>query len=101
MLRVLWTPVAESDPDDILFQIAFIDRNPSRGERIYFEIRDCVTKHFENRVPGHGLPGAPEDWLYLRYKRWLIFYQTHFDRIDVMRVIDAVRDLPKYLGGQG
>ena len=38
MPKVLWTPIAESDLDDILFYIAYVDRNPRTGERIYREI---------------------------------------------------------------
>lgn len=34
MPRVLWTPIAESDLDDILFYIARVARSPGTGERI-------------------------------------------------------------------
>jgi plasmid stabilization system protein ParE len=97
MSRVVWTPVAESDLDDILFYIAFVDRSPAVGERIYCEIRDKVTEHAEQNLPGRFHPDAPEGWFYLRHKRWLIFYQPYPDGVEVMRVIDAVRDLPRQL----
>lgn len=99
MPRVLWTPIAEADLDDILFYIAFVDRNPLTGERIYYEIRDRVVEQAERSLPGHHHPEAPEGWLYLRHKRWLVFYQPHPEGIEVMRVIDAVRDLPQHLRG--
>jgi len=47
MSRALWTPVAESDLDDILFYIACVDRRPLTGERLYYEIRDRVTEQAE------------------------------------------------------
>ena len=97
MRRVVWTPVAESDLDDILFYIAVVDRNPATAERIYYEIRDLVLEHAEKRLAGHKHPEAPAGWLYLRHKRWLIFYQPLPDGIEVTRVIDAVRDLPRRL----
>jgi len=97
MAGVVWTPVAESDLDDILFYIAFVDRRPATGERIYYEIRDRVAEHAARQLPGQRHPDAPDGWLYLRYKRWLIFYQPHEDGIEIMRVIDAVRDLPRQL----
>ncbi len=97
MSRVVWTPVAESDLDDILFYIAFVDRNPRAGERIYYEIRDKATEHAERNLMGQRHPDAPERWFYVRHKRWLIFYQPYHDGIEVMRVIDAVRDLPRRL----
>ncbi len=97
MPGVVWTPVAESDLDDILLYISLVDRRPTTGERIYYEIRDCVLEHAAKQLPGHRHPQAPEGWLYLRHKRWLIFYQALEDGIEVMRVIDAVRDLPRQL----
>ncbi|MEQ8788478.1 MAG: type II toxin-antitoxin system RelE/ParE family toxin [Pirellulaceae bacterium] len=99
MSRIVWTPVAESDLDDILFYIAIVDRNPATGERIYFEIRDRVVEQVEQGLPGHVHPSAPQGWSYLHYKRWLVFYRPHADGIEIMRVIDAVRDLPRHLGG--
>jgi plasmid stabilization system protein ParE len=72
---VIWTPVAESDLDDILFYIAVVDRNPTTGERIYYEIRDKLYEHVQKSLPGHVHPDAPAGWLYLRHKRWLVFYQ--------------------------
>lgn len=97
MARVLWTSIAESDLDDILYYIAFIDRNPATGERIYYEIRDRVNEQAAKPLSGHCHPAAPDDWRYVRHKRWLIFYQTRSDGIEVMRVVDSVRDLPRQL----
>ena len=97
MAGVVWTPVAESDLDDILFYISLVDRRPATGERIYYEIRDRVAEHAAKQLPGQRHPQAPEGWLYVRHKRWLIFYQSHEDGIEIMRVVDAVRDLPRQL----
>jgi toxin ParE1/3/4 len=99
MARALWTPVAESDLDDVLFYIAFIDRRPATGERLYGEIRDRVTQCAEQGLSGHSHPDAPAVWRYLKHKRWLIFFQPHPDGIEVMRVVDSVRDLPRHLRG--
>lgn len=97
MAQVLWTPIAESDLDDILFYIAFIDRRPLTGERLYYEIRERIAEHAEKGLPGNEYPHAPPGWRYLKHKRWLIFYQTHPEGIEVMRVVDGVRDLPRHL----
>ena len=93
MAGVVWTPVAESDVDDILFYISLVDRRPATGERIYHEIRDRVAAHAAKQLPGQRHPNAPEGWLYCRHKRWLIVYQPHSEGIEVLRVVDAVRDL--------
>ena len=99
MARALWTPVAASDLDDVLFYIAFVDRRPATGERLYHEIRDLVAHCAEQPLAGHAHPDAPAGWRYLKHKRWLIFFQPHPEGIEVMRVVDSVRDLPRHLRG--
>lgn len=100
MADVVWTPIAESDLDEILFYISLVDRKPATGERIYYEIRDRVADHASKQLPGQRHPHAPEGWLYVRHKRWLIFYRPHGDGIEVLRVVDGVRDLPQQFGGE-
>ena len=95
MAHVVWTPVAESDLDDILFYISLVDRRPLTGEKIYREIRDRVEEQAAKQLHGQRHPQAPEGWLYFKHKRWLVFYQPHTDGIEVLRVVDAVRDLPR------
>jgi plasmid stabilization system protein ParE len=97
MVRVVWTPIAQSDLDDILYYIAFVDRNRTTGERIYSELRSRVRQCAEGLFHGRQHPDAPEGWYYVKHKRWLIFYRNFPDGIEVMRVIDAVRDLPRHL----
>jgi plasmid stabilization system protein ParE len=97
MARVLWTPVAESDLEDILFYIALIDRRPAIGERLFYEIRDRIADYSYKPLAGHEHPHAPPGWRYVKHKRWLIFYQRHAEGIEVMRVVDGVRDIPRQL----
>jgi len=97
MPQAIWTPVAESDLDDILFYIAFIHRRPATGERLYFEFRDRVMQCAQQGLAGHSHPDAPAEWRYLKHKRWLIFFQPHSEGIEVMRVVDSARDLPRRL----
>ena len=96
-VQAVWTPVAESELDDILYYIAYQDRRPETGERIYYGIRHIVEKHAQSQLPGRIHPNAPEGWYYIRFKRWLIFYHPHPEGIEIMRVIDGVRDLPRQL----
>ena len=97
MSQAVWTPVAEEDLDDILFQIAMVDRRPETAERIYFEIRDRANEYATGDLPTLRHPVAPKTWSYFRQKRWLIFYKQHPTGIEVMRVVDGSRDLPKHL----
>lgn len=95
MATALWAPVAVEDLDDILYYIGVVDRNPETAERIYFEIRDRANEQADSSFPGHRHPQSPNSWRYVKHKRWLIFFKSHPDGIEVMRVIDGVRDLPR------
>lgn len=94
-MAVVWTPIAESDLDDILYYVSVVDRRPETGERIYCEIRHRLDEQDAKQLPGHLRSDAPKGWLYVKYKRWLIFYQPLVEGIEVMRIVDAVRDLPR------
>lgn len=100
MRQTVWTPIAELELDDLLYYIAVIDRRPETADRIYFEIRDLANHQANSRFAGHRHPEAPGNWRYIRHKRWLIFFQEHPEGIEVMRVIDSVRDLPKQFPNQ-
>ncbi len=97
MPDILWTPVAESDLDEILYYIACEDNRPELAIQVYHHIRDMIKYRVEHDVPGHRHPVAPDGWLYFQFKRWFIFYQPSLNGIEVMRVVDGVRDLPKTL----
>jgi len=97
MQDILWTLIAESDLDDILYYIAREDRRPEKAIDIFYEIQHAVRQHVIKEIPGHRHPIAPNGWLYFKFKRWLIFYQPISSGIEVMRVVDGVRDLPATL----
>ena len=100
MPRAVWTPIAESELDDILFYISMLARRPMTVERIFYEIRDRVNDQAVKQLAGQRHAQAPEGWLYFRHKRWLIFYQLHEQGIEVLRDIDGVRDLPQQFRGE-
>ena len=97
MPRALWTPQAQSELDDVLFHVAVRDRRPQTGEKLYFEIRRLADEFAESSAVRLTYPLAPAGWHYFLHKRWLVFYQLHAEGIEVMRVIDGVRDLPLLL----
>ena len=99
MRRAVWTPLAEQELDDILLYISVRDRRPATGGKIYFEIRQRADEFAAADAPRHVHPVAPANWFFFRHKRWLVFYQPHPEGIEVMRVVDAVRDLPGLLHG--
>ncbi len=94
MGRALWTPLAEHELEEILFYIRVTDGRPETARRIGQEIIDVADRLSSDRLAGHVHPAAPDNWLYVRYKRWIIFYQPHAADVEVVRIIDATRDLP-------
>ena len=68
-----------------------------KPRRIGEDLRNVVDSHASESRTGQKHPLAPDDWSYLMFKRWLVFYRPHSAGIEIMRVIDAVRDLPAQL----
>ncbi len=97
MQDIIWTPIAESDLDDIIFYIAHRDKRPETALQVFDDIRAAIKERVIKQIPGYKHPVAPKEWLYFQFKRWLVFYQPIATGIEVMRVIDGVRDLPKNL----
>lgn len=98
MARCLWTPLAELELEEILLYIGLSHSRPETARRIGEELRAIAEQQATNPLAGHKHAAAPEGWLYFNHKRWLAFYQPLPDGIEVMRVVDAVRDLPELLG---
>jgi len=94
MALALWTPLAENDLEEILFQIRVVGERPETARRIAEAIRNEANARANMDVPGQIHPAAPDGWLYFRLKRWLIFYQPRSEGIEVLRVLDGARDLP-------
>lgn len=97
MASVIWTPTAEGDLDDVLYCIAIVDRRPETAERIYRELTSYVQRHAVEKLPGQRYSAAPDGWHYLRFKRWIVFYQPTPSGLEVMRLVDGARDLPREL----
>jgi plasmid stabilization system protein ParE len=95
--RAIWTPIAESELDEILYYISIRAGRPEIGEENYFAIRDLAADYARSGAPRFRHPVSPPDWFYFRHKRWLIFYRLQEGGIEVMRVIDGSRDLPRQL----
>ena len=80
-----------------MYYIAHRAGRPATGEQNYYAIRRLADEYALEDAPRHRHPASPADWFYFRHKRWLIFYRTHPEGIEVLRVIDGSRDLPSLL----
>lgn len=93
----VWSPKAENDLEEFLYYIRVASKKPLTARRIGEEIISVVNQQANFPDGGARYFAAPSDWRYLRHKRWLIFFQPHALGIEVMRVVDGSRDLPRVL----
>jgi plasmid stabilization system protein ParE len=97
MPRALWTPTAERELEDIVYYIAVEGERPETAARIAKELHDRADSCARNPVMGHRHPDFPNDWYYVLHKRWLILYRPNKEDVDILRVVDAARDLPNVI----
>ncbi len=97
---VVWTPQATTEFEQVLYYIRISDGRPLTARRIAEQMLELIEKHAQGLAAGHQHAAAPENWLYFQFKRWLIFYQPCAQGIEIMRIIDSVRDLPQQFGEQ-
>jgi toxin ParE1/3/4 len=97
MPEVIWTPRAREDLEQIVYYIRVSAERPFTAQRIAEEIVREAEKLATVAESGPRHPAAPDFWRYFRHKRWLIFYKPIPIGVEIMRVIDGSRDLPKAL----
>lgn len=61
MARAVWTPLAESEVEEILFYIRIVDGRPETARRIGVDIRDCADRQAANYLSGQRHPDAPPE----------------------------------------
>jgi plasmid stabilization system protein ParE len=94
MARASWTSLAEVELEEILYYIRVEAQRPETAARLGGGIHTFVAEHARRDMPGSRHPEFPADWLYVRYKRWLIAYVLEGEDMVVQRVLDSSRDLP-------
>jgi len=80
-----------------LYYIRVTAGRPLTAQRIGEEIVSIADRQAALPLSGPRHLAAPPEWRYVRHKRWLLFYQPHPLGIEVMRVVDGDRDLPRAL----
>lgn len=92
-----WAPKAESDLEEILYYIRVTSSRPLTAQRIGEEIVAAAEEQAALPTSGSRHRAAPPEWRYFRHKRWLVFFQPRTQGIEIMRVVDGARDLPRAL----
>lgn len=94
MPRVIRTPTAARDLDEIFDYIAIEGGRPATAEKL---IRDIGAKcQIYAAQPGMGTarPDLGEDLRVLSHKRYVIVFRPLADGIEILRVVDGARDYP-------
>lgn len=99
MARVVWSPQAEADLEDIWLYIA--QDGPERADRV---VR-AVAKRSSLLGDQPGI-GTPRDELLpglfgFPVESYVIFYRKREHGIEIVRVLHAARDIEKILYGEG
>jgi plasmid stabilization system protein ParE len=98
MGQLVWAPTAAADLRAIARYVGVQERRPITADRLVDEIVKKCDLYSQNPELGAIWP-ADLRFRTLRYKRWLVFYRQLADSagIEVLRVVDAARDIPKLL----
>ena len=96
MSRVLFTPSAERDLNHILDWIA--EDRPLTAVKVITKIRDKCRLYATQPKIGQRRPEFPGEYRSFPVDRWVVFYRTRDDGIEVHRVLDGSQDLDSLLG---
>lgn len=96
MKRVLKTPVAEADLEEIGIYIAQDD--PDASDRLLDAIADKLALLAESPGIGRAREELAPGLRSFPVSSYVVFYRSIDDGIDVIRVLHAARDIPAVLG---
>ncbi len=91
MKRVRYTKLAREDLLDIWVHIA--SRNTQTADRIYDRIEASCKRLAEHPQLGPARPDISDEARMLVIDRWLALYRLIEDGVQVVRIVDGVRDL--------
>jgi plasmid stabilization system protein ParE len=99
MSQVSWSPIAESDVEEIYRWIARRDGRRRTAKKIVHELRqrcDGLGEIFASGSKiGTDYPNLGEGYRIFTHQRWVIVFRPATDGIEIMRVLDGSRDYPR------
>lgn len=90
-MRVIFTPTAEQDLDEIWFEIA--QDSESSADRVIDRIRERSSKLSDFPELGPTRPDIAKSARSLTVGNYLILYQPTDKSVEVIRVVHGARDL--------
>lgn len=94
MLRVVRTPTAARELDEIFDEIAIRGGRPATAERLIRDIGDKCQLYASQPNMGTARPDLGDDLRIFSHKRYVVVYRPLPDGIEVLRVVDGARDYP-------
>jgi toxin ParE1/3/4 len=102
MIPATWSPVAETDVEDIYGYIAHRDGRRATAKIVVRGIRqtcdELATAFAGGSVLGSDRPDLGESHRVFSHKRWVIVFRPTDDGIEVLRVVDGSRDYGQLFG---
>ena len=95
-MRLFFTPLAESDLNRILDNIA--ENRPLTAIAVMKRIREKCELLASQPDIGQLRPEFTGDFRSFPVQRWVIFYRTKDDAVEIHRVLDGSRDIDSLLG---
>jgi len=96
MTRLLFTPLAEADLNEILEYIAH--DKPIAAKRFVARIRDRCQLIASNPLIGQTRPEFPGNYRSFPVGTYVIFYRVVHDAVEIHRVLHGARDIDSLLG---
>jgi toxin ParE1/3/4 len=100
-----WTAQSRQDVDDIYDYIGRRDRRPATEDKVVRELLDECRFLADAQAAGSMLGMQRDDLAesarLFTHKRWVIVFRPIENGIEVMRVIDGSRNLPRIFGEPG
>ncbi len=96
MSRLVFTPLAEADLDDILSYIE--QHRPLTARQVFGRIRQKCEAIAAQPEIGQRRPEFPGHYRSFPVQRWVIFYRIVGDTVEIHRIVDGARDLDSLLG---
>lgn len=94
MSDAIWAPQAQQDLAEIAYYIAVESARPATAERIIREAHDLANLIAANPEMGAARPEFGKNCrASALHKRWILLYRPAGSWIEVLRFVDAARDL--------
>jgi toxin ParE1/3/4 len=96
MNRLVFTPLAETDLNEILDYIA--QHRPLTAVAVVARLREKCDLLAAHPLIGQPRPEFPGDYRSFPVERWILFYRVVGTTVEIHRIIDGARDLDSLIG---